>query len=62
VQLQIQDNFPFLDTLPLNTGKIIRNQFDTQTLSDFLLSKEKTTLPTNALLGNIDSIQAFAQQ
>lgn len=62
IQAQVQDNFPFLDTLPLNAGKMIRNQFDTQTLSDFLLSKEKSAASTSALLGNIDSIQSFAQK
>ncbi|MEI6711871.1 MAG: hypothetical protein WCK88_06985 [bacterium] len=61
VQLQVQAGLPILDKLPMNMGKIIRTQLDTQTISN-LLTKQQSTLPTTTLFNNIDSIQSLAQK
>ncbi|MFA6080145.1 MAG: AI-2E family transporter [Candidatus Gracilibacteria bacterium] len=62
VELQAQNNFPFLDTLPFHAGKIIRNEFDTKMIADMIVSKEKTTLITTNLSDNIGFIQSFTQK
>jgi predicted PurR-regulated permease PerM len=60
--IQAENDFPFLDTLPLESGKIIRDQFDTEMIADMILHKEKTTLITENLSGNIDVIQSLTQK
>lgn len=53
IQVQAESNFPFLDTLPLQAGKIIRNELDTQMIANMILNKEKTTLITDTLPNNL---------
>jgi len=62
VQIQAQSDFPFLNSLPFNTGTIIRNEFDTQILSKMILSGDKTTLITNNLFNNVDAVKALFQK
>lgn len=46
----------------MNAGEIIRTQFDTQTISDLLLTKPKSITQTSTILSKIDSIQSLAQK
>gem|GEM_PF-2628099 len=62
IQIQAEGNFPFLDLLPLGTGNIIRNEFDTEMFAKMILSEEKTSLITNNLSNNMGLIQSITQK
>ncbi len=53
MQNQAENNFPFLDTLPFQTGKIIRNELDTQMIATMILNKEKAVLSTDTISNNL---------
>jgi predicted PurR-regulated permease PerM len=60
--VQAENDFPFLNALPLDTGKIIRNEFDTNMIADIILNKEKTIVITENLTNNIDVIQSLTKR
>jgi len=62
VQIQAQNDFPFLNHLPLNIGKIVRDEFDTKMIADMVLSQEKTSLITANISENIGLIQSLTQK
>ncbi len=62
VQTQAQNDFPFLDSLPLHAGKIIRNEFDTNIIARMILSEEKTSLITTNITENLGLLQSLTKK
>ncbi len=62
IRIQAESDFPFLNSLPLHAGNIIRNEFDTQMIAKIVLSEEKSSLITTNLSDNIGIIQSLTQK
>lgn len=62
IETQAKDNFPFLDKLPLDLWRMIKNEFDTTMIADIILSGQKTSLITENIADNIDLIQSLTQK
>lgn len=50
VQVQARADFPLLDTLPFGAGDFVRDTIDTRTLSQVVLSQEKSTIIADNIL------------
>lgn len=62
LQNQAENDFPFLDRLPLNLESVIRNEIDTKMIANVILSEERSDFITNNITDNIGLIQSLTQK
>lgn len=62
LELQAQQGFPVIDTLPLNLGKIVRSEVNIEGIQNFIADENRTQFVMNGLIGNIETIKSFVQK
>lgn len=62
LELQAQQGFPVIDTLPLNIGKIVRSEVNIEWIQHFITDENRTQFVMDGLVGNIETIKSFVQK
>lgn len=62
IEVQAQQGFPVIDSLPLHAGDLIRREIDISKATNFILGNDRAQLITNNLVKNIDTLKNIAQQ
>jgi len=62
LELQAQQGFPIIDSLPFHLGKVVRNGVNIEEIQHFIADENRTQFVLNGLVDNIDNIKSFAQK
>ncbi len=62
IEQQARAGFPIIDSLPLNLGKLIRNEVNIEGITSFVTDKNRAQFVVDGLVGNIDTIKDFVQK
>lgn len=62
IETEAKSWFPIIDTLPMNLGKVIRNEVNFDRLKDLITDENRKQFVIDSLVGNIDTIRNFVQK